>query len=257
MSIERVAILNAMGHHEDALREVLGRSFRPWEGGEGRVPAQFVFAVNRVAEQRLAAGDDKGAFELLSTTDAWPESLGEGKLAGIQENDINFLKGRAMQGLGDQDAAARFFEAASTGLAEPSGQMYYNDQPPEMIFYQGLALSELGRTAEAAERFRRLVEYGQSHLDDEVEVDYFAVSLPDFLIFEPDIRAKHRLHCKLMTAFGCLGLGDAARAKELAQEVLADDPSHVWAATLLDAADPSSKDAAGANAFAGGVIDPA
>jgi len=58
--------------------------------------------------------------------------------------------------------------------------MYYNDQPPEMIFYQGLALRKLGRLAEAQAIFTRLVDYGQAHLNDKVQMDYFAVSLPDF-----------------------------------------------------------------------------
>ncbi|MEO1535826.1 MAG: DUF5107 domain-containing protein, partial [Planctomycetota bacterium] len=236
LSIERVSILNAIGRHRDALREVLGRAFRPWEGGEGRVPAQFVFAVNRLAEQMLEDGAFQEAFDLLSTTDSWPKSLGEGKLPGIQENDINYLKGRAMRGLGDEAAARHFFTLASSGLSEPSSQMYYNDQPPEMIYYQGLALLELDRKTEATERFMRLVEYGREHLEDEVEVDYFAVSLPDFLIFEPDIRAKHRAHCKLMSAFGLAGLGDSASAQRLLREVLESDPSHVWAASLMHAA---------------------
>ncbi|MEM7517703.1 MAG: DUF5107 domain-containing protein, partial [Planctomycetota bacterium] len=120
LSIEHIAILNALGRHREALDRILSRSFRPWEGGEGRVPAQFVFAITRLAEEAIADGSCKAALDLLVTTDRWPESLGEGKLAGIQENDINFLKGRALMGLGEPAAAKDRFLAASTGLSEPS-----------------------------------------------------------------------------------------------------------------------------------------
>ena len=102
-----------------------------------------------------------------------------------------------------------------------------------MIYYQGLALLELGRDEEAQARFRSLLEYGRTHIDEEVEIDYFAVSLPDFLIFEPDIQAKHRIHCKLMSAFGLIGLGRIPEARRLLSEILANEPANVWAASLM------------------------
>jgi len=42
-----------MGRHQDALDIVLSRQFRPWEGGEGKVPAQFTWAVAGLAREAL------------------------------------------------------------------------------------------------------------------------------------------------------------------------------------------------------------
>ena len=242
LSLERITLLNRLGRHAEALDAILGRSFRPWEGGEGRVPAQFVFATCRLAEEAIGEERYDDALALLARTDAWPHSLGEGKLAGIQENDIHYLTGMALRGLGREDEARGMFERASDGLAEPSSPMFYNDQPPEMIYFQGLALTALGRAGEASERFERLIDYGRTHLDDEVKIDYFAVSLPDFLIFDPDLDARNRAHCRLMIAFGSLGLDRTTEAADQIGQVLAIDPSNQWAATLSDAASSTGTD---------------
>ena len=94
----------------------------------------------------------------------WPPALGEGKLTGIQENNIHYWLGQANRLLGREEAARAWFERASHGLAQPSSAKYYNDQPPEMIFYQGLAHRALGRESEAVRRFETLIGYGQAHL---------------------------------------------------------------------------------------------
>ena len=39
-----VALLNAAGRHEEALSILLGRTYHPWEGGEGKPTGQYVQA---------------------------------------------------------------------------------------------------------------------------------------------------------------------------------------------------------------------
>ncbi len=107
--------------------------------------------------------------------------------------------------------------------------MYYNDQPPEMIYYQGLAFRVLGCEQEAAERFQGLLDYGQAHLADEPEIDFFAVSLPDFLVFEEDLKRRNELHCRYMLALGMLGQNRCDEANAEFDRVLAIDPSHLGA----------------------------
>ena len=60
-------------------------------------------------------------------------------------------------------------------------------------------------------------------------IDYFAVSLPDFLVFDDDGGRRHRLHCDYMAGLGYLGMGDAAEATVCFARVLAEDPAHVGA----------------------------
>jgi len=39
------------------------------------------------------------------------------------------------------------------GLSEPSAAIFYNDQKPETIFYQGLALIKLGKKSSGKSSF--------------------------------------------------------------------------------------------------------
>ena len=84
--------------------------------------------------------------------------------------------------------------------------MYYNDAKPEKIYYQGLALAALGRKEEASEKFKMLLDYGQEHRDDDVVMDYFAVSLPDLAIWDDDLKQRNVAHCDLMAQLGRDGL---------------------------------------------------
>ena len=160
---------------------------------------------------------------------SYPHNLGEGKLYGAQENNIFYYLGCAYEALGEKGNADAWFERAAIGLSEPASVLYYNDQPPEMIFYQGLAHLKLNRREEAHAIFARLVAFGKAHLDDEVKLDYFAVSLPDFLVFDVDLNRRNRQHCHSMMGLGYLGRGELTAADEQFDAVLGLDANHLGA----------------------------
>lgn len=107
--------------------------------------------------------------------------------------------------------------------------MFYNDQQPDKIFYQGLALLQLNRETAARSRFNKLIDYGEQHLFDEVKIDYFAVSLPDLLIWDDDLNRRNRQHCRYLIALGQLGLGNKEQARNLFRQVLEEDGYHTGA----------------------------
>ena len=109
--------------------------------------------------------------------------------------------------------------------------MYYNDQPPDMIFYQGMAWLQLGNEREANRRFNKLVDYGEKHLRDDVKFDYFAVSLPDFLVFEDDLNKRNAIHCHYMIGLGLIGLGRYEQAKAQLDAALQLEANHQGART--------------------------
>ena len=104
--------------------------------------------------------------------------------------------------------------------------MYYNDQPADMILYQGLANRALGREDRARSRFYKLISYGEKHYYDRVKMDYFAVSLPDLQLFEEDLSLRNRAHCEYLIALGSYGLGDRERAQKCYDAVLAINRAH-------------------------------
>lgn len=63
-------------------------------------------------------------------------------------------------------------------------------------------------------------------------MDYFAVSLPNFLVFEDDLTQRNHIHCFYLIALGNLGLGETGKAVRSLDEVLERDPNHLGA-TLI------------------------
>ena len=57
-------------------------------------------------------------------------------------------------------------------------------------------------------------------------MDYFAVSLPDLLIWDGDLQEKNTVHCHLMLALGYLGLGETDKGLHYLQEVERMDTNH-------------------------------
>lgn len=227
--LEYVALLNAQGRHREAMEALAARQFHPWEGGEGKVTGQHVASRVEQAKLELDAGNFEQAIALLGEALVYPVNLGEGKLAGAQENHVYYYLGCAYEGLNEPEKAREHFLVASQGLEEPASAMYYNDQPPDMIFYQGLAWHKLGNEKEANRRFNKLIEYGEKHLRDDVKFDYFAVSLPDFLVFEDDLNKRNEIHCLYMLGLGLVGKRSFEEAAEKFDAVLGMDPNHAGA----------------------------
>lgn len=221
---EYVTLLNLSGQHENALSMIQSRKFHPWEGGEGKIPAQYKAAHIALAKQALASGDISSATVHLEQALVYPENLGEGKLAGCKDNDIYYLLGYACEQSGSPEKAKMYYQEATKGENVLSSAMYYNDQPPELYFYQLLAQKKLG--TDVTDGFQKMIDYCTAHEHDEIKIDYFAVSLPDFLVFEQNLNEKNNVHCQYMKGLGALGLGDIQTAEESFAYGLQKDQAH-------------------------------
>ena len=224
--IEYVTLLNSLGRHQEAYDLIMAHKFHPWEGGEGKVTTQYTVALTQLGRLALQRGDAGGAIHLLKKALAFPRNLGEGKLEAARDNNIYYYLGLAERAQGSEKQAKVYLELAAAGSEEPASAMYYNDQPADLIMYQGLACLALGREEQAASRFHRLVSYGEKHYYDQVKIDYFAVSLPDLQLFEEDLSRRNRSHCEYLIALGSYGLGDAERAGRCFDAVLTIDCAH-------------------------------
>lgn len=225
--VEYVTLKNFVGDHEEALELLLNHSFHPWEGGEGKASAQYIIALVEMAKKEMAAGSFEKAEELLRKALVYPENLGEGKLEGSKDNNINYYLGVCMEAQGKNDQAEAFYRLAQEGSGEVAGMMYYNDQPADMILYQGLAKYKLGKTAEGNAKLYRLIDFGEQHVREEVKIGYFAVSFPDFMIYNEDFTKKNQAHCYYVMGLGNLGLGNREKAKECFEKTLELDPCHL------------------------------
>jgi tetratricopeptide (TPR) repeat protein len=231
--LEKAALQNFRGEFSTALKMLMSRNFHPWEGGEGKVSGQYLYSLIELAKNDMEQGNYEAAIEKLDQAQSYPNNLGEGKLPGAQENDIFYWLGCAYDGLGDKENAVKYWQLAAVGLSEPSAAIFYNDQQPDKIFYQGLARQKLGDKAGAGQIFTKLTEYGNAHQHDKMRIDYFAVSLPDLLIFEDDMDKRNFIHCNYMAGLGYLGLHQFADAERALQTVLKNDAMHFGAQTHL------------------------
>ena len=236
--LEYATLSNQLGNYAKAIELIDHHIFHPWEGGEGKVPAQYQLARVQLAKQYLAKNEFSSAIKLLKECLEYPHNLGEGKLSGAQENDFLYWLGCAYEGLEQMNEAQKYWELAKDGNTEPAAAIFYNDQKPDKIFYQGLALLKLGLPNEAKSRFDKLVGFGTKHLDDTIKLDYFAVSLPDLLIWEDDLTFRNKIHCHYMLGLGYFGLGEFAKAETHLLEAAKMDINHqgvqVHLATILN-----------------------
>ena len=217
--LEEATLLNQLGRFEEAKTIIDNRIFHPWEGGEGKVSGQYQFCRVEIAKKLLKKDPQSAeAKRLLEECLVFPQSLGEGKLYGAQDNDFLYFLGR--------------YEEGTAGPTEPAAAMYYNDAKPDKIFYAGLCYRKLGQEDKARGLFNKLINYGKQHIYDKVVMDYFAVSLPDLLIWEDSLDTKNRIHCLYMLALGYFGMGDKDKALKYLSEVETLDNNHQGAQQL-------------------------
>lgn len=217
-----ITLLNCAGSFQKALDTLLNRRFHPWEGGEGKVSAQYRYSLIHLAREALETENAREALSLLTQSLTYPHSLGEGKLPNVPDNEAYYYMGAACHMLGEMEKAVSYWQLAASGPNTPESVLYYNDQPSDYIFYQGLALIRLSSTQEAAGSFHRLLSYGEKHLFDKVSYDFFAVSLPEIEVYQDDISMRNKQYCNYLRALGNLGLGILGNPikKEAAEKLL-------------------------------------
>lgn len=224
--LEYVTLCNQMGEYQKAYEIIMSHTFRPWEGAEGRISGQYKIALIELAKAAIKNEQPEKAVELLEKSLEYPLNLGEGRLEGTKDNHIHYYLGEAKEDLGDMEAARREYEKAQAGDNEPAGVLYYYDQPADMILYKGLASEKLGDHKTACACFNKLMDYGERHLRDKMKNDFFAVSLPDFLIFEDNMDDKNRAHCYYLMGLSALGYGRKEEAEKYFLKALEIDFNH-------------------------------
>lgn len=234
LCIERITLYNQTGEYSKAMKLINSRKFHPWEGGEGKITKQYTLCRVELAKQAIKDGDFERALTLLHEIDNYPHNLGEGKLANAEENDIDYFKGLAYRGLGDETNATLHLQKATIGSSEPQQAFYYNDQQPDKIFYQGLAWDALGETDKAKSRFNKLIDHGKKHLFDDCRIDYFAVSLPDLAIWDDDLNIRNQIHCNYVIGLGMLGSGNYTEAQKYLSKVKQLDINHLDSQLVLN-----------------------
>ena len=201
-----ISLLNRDGQYSKALDLLSRYTFHVWEGGEGKVADEYKTALFALAEQALDAKHPEEAMDLAERTLTYPANLGEGKLDNVPDHHAYYIMGCAHRMLGQTNQSRACFEKATTGSQVPEPVRYYNDQPSDYIYYQGLAFHALGNDEKARKSFHQLIIFGEQHLFDKVEYDFFAVSMPELEVYQDDIQKRSDAYCRRLMALGRQGL---------------------------------------------------
>lgn len=211
--VEYITLLNNTKQYDRALECILSHKFHPWEGGEGKVSTQYRYALCEKAVLLIQSENYDEAIKLLNASKVYPYNLGEGKLPNVPDNITDYYLGLAFEGKGDTVSAFEYFEKAAKGSIIPGRVLYYNDQPSDNIYYIGLAFEKLGMNGKAKECFEQLIAFGEEHLKDIVDYDYFAVSLPEIEVFPTNIQERNDTYCRYLIELGLLGLKTINKTK--------------------------------------------
>ena len=156
----------------------------------------------------------------------YPENLGEGKHLLTPEQDLHFHLGLALEALGDVPGARRAFERAADPRTSHDPTTVPVPQLSEASYWRARALERLGDADGSRRILRDLRAAARRQAHAEVRIDYFATSLPTFLLFEDDLGRRNRAESRYLEGLAELGLGRLTPARRAFEEVVALDPWH-------------------------------
>jgi len=223
LTIEFCALLNAIGHLEEAAEILANRKFQPWEGGEG-------MALGIFARTHLALGNKALAKVHFEKALNPPENLSEARHLLANASDIWLALGDACAALGEADQARGWWRRAADFRGDFQEMSVLDFS--ELTYFQALALDRLGKKEASQEKFWALDAYAERLGQSRAKIDYFATSLPTMLLFDDDLQVRQENAARFMKAQALAGLGRKELAEAILLEVLSVDPNHALAHDL-------------------------
>lgn len=230
-TVTEVGLLVSAGKPERAQLLMTSRTFQPWEGGEGEALRAWERTCVALARRALAAGDASEATAQLTQAIHAPAALGEARHPLASTARLQLLLGDAHALAGKHPEAELAWRNAAEQLgdfAAMSAARY-----SENTYFSVLALRRLG----AADRARALTEDLDGFVTElatqEPRIDYFATSLPQLLLFPPDLAETRDQQVLFLRAQLDVLREDTAAARTRLAELLAAVPDHADAHDLL------------------------
>jgi tetratricopeptide (TPR) repeat protein len=161
------------------------------------------------------------AYSYFQMADQYPDNQNYARWKVYPRNaQIYYLTGKALQKLGKNKDARKYFELASTTETKSSAYDYF----------KALALQEIDKTADASLLYDNLIAKGESEITGYVE-NFFVSFGPGQTVQEVNAEANFTI------GLGYLGKGETTKAKEFFQKALETKPDHLWAIGFLKKSD--------------------
>ncbi len=158
LSVELCALYNQTGRPLQAMQLLAKRNFQPWEGGEGGALGQYVRTQLAFGREAMAHQDYYDAVSYFEAALTAPRNLGEAKHLLVNQSDIHYWLGCALDKSPDRKKARQHWVAAARfkgDFQEMSVRSF-----SELTCYSALALEKFGEPAKAKRILRDLLAYG-------------------------------------------------------------------------------------------------
>ncbi|MDU0352770.1 DUF5107 domain-containing protein [Paraglaciecola aquimarina] len=181
-TVSYITLLNSTGNHFKALEILQTHRFHPWEGGEGKVLAQYTKAMLLTGQDALKRGTPELALAYFTDAMTPPTNLGEAYHLLQATTEISYWQGKALHELNRHNEALEKFTTCVNDTADFKDMAV--TEYSESTYFRGLALIELNRKKEATALFDAIKKHQEFELNAAKSIDYFATSLPMMLVFE-------------------------------------------------------------------------
>lgn len=215
LTVEWMTLKNLLAEYKEVLEVLEHRWFTPWEGGEGKVVMQYETAHIALGHQALESEQYQLALTHFQACKDYPDNLGEGKMVTTPENNIDYFIGLAQEAAGNTEQAELAFNRAA------AKQLCSTD----MLYFEALACRKLNKESEALFAISRIEAVSADAATREPEIDYFAISLPDFLVFDNDLTLSNKIESLYFSALAKVLSGELSVAESSLENIIQLEPS--------------------------------
>ena len=205
-----------------------GRTFQPWEGGEGQALRAWDRMCLAQARRAMAGGEPDAAVSWLDRALDPPQSLGEQRHPLANSALIDLVRGDALAQAGKLEQAQQSWSRAASQVGD--FLLMSTTSFSENTFASVLACRRLGQ--DDAVLVAGLARYCDELESTPASIDYFATSLPSLLLFTEDPELTKATRIRYLRAQMDLLNGDAGQALARRAAILADNPHHADATDL-------------------------
>ena len=89
-----------------------------------------------------------------------------------------------------------------------------------------MSMRWLGNSDDAKAMFEAMSAFGDELIRTPAEIDYFATSLPDLLVFNDDLQKRRQIEGTVIQALANIGLDEFDEAKMRLERVMEQDPAN-------------------------------
>ncbi len=235
LCVQYAHLLVSAGRPLEAMELLRGRSFQPWEGGEGQVLQCWERTLLALAQSEVLEGDAAEAVAHLKEALDPPAFLGETRHPLASPAHVLLALGDALTSAEDDAAARQAWQAAATAAGD------FTRMSPtafsENTYFSILAARRWGDEGRAAALTAGLTDHARTLRETPARIDYFATSLPTLLLFHDDPQRQQDTSLAIIDAeLACLA-GEFPTAVSRLEAVLAADPGNELALDLIRSLD--------------------